>query len=145
MSNFPTTSYRETQPVVPDSDEDHQVGNQHIEEASSAASPQPHSSPSPTGVQFSDKYPDNQYSDPQALTSDATLQDIAPNFLSTSAQFNVSPQFLDYNPLRPEPTITLSKQQLHTIPAPPTSKVFRSQVHTSNPILPNQLDTQTTQ
>jgi hypothetical protein len=51
------------------------------------------------------------------------------------------PQYTDYNPLtsypKSEPTITLSKQQLHTIPEPPPVQVFRSQPLTQNPILPS--------
>jgi len=138
MSNQPTTSYRETQPVLPDSDEDQQVGNQQKEEGS----PLPQSTPSPSAAHFSDDYQDQDYSDPQALTSDATLPDVTYNLPSTSAEFNISSQPIDYNPLitypKPEPTITLSKQQLHTIPEPPPVQVYQSQPTVQNPILPSQ-------
>jgi hypothetical protein len=144
MSSQPTTSYRDTQPILPDSDEDHQVGNSQNEEGS----PLPQSTPSPSAAHFSDEYQDLQYSDPQALTSDATLPDITQTLPSTSAQFNTTPQHTDYNPLtsypKSEPTITLSKQQLHTIPEPPPVQVFRSQPSTQNPILPSQSTQPTT-
>ena len=137
ISNQPTTSYREIQPVLPDSDEDQQVGNPRNEEGS----PLPQSTPSPSAAHFSDDYQDHQYSDPQALTSDATLPDITQPLPSTSAQFNISSQHTDYNPLasypKSEPTITLSKQQLHTIPEPPPVQVFQSQPPTQTVTLPS--------
>ena len=124
MSDQPTASYRETQPVLPDLDKDQQVGNPQHE----AKSPLPQSTPSPSAASFSDNYQDQDYSDPQALTSDATLPDITHNLPSISAQFNISSQPMDYNPLisypQSEPTITLFKQQLHTIPELPPVQVF---------------------
>jgi hypothetical protein len=55
---------------------------------------------------------------------------------------------MNYNPLtsypKSKPTITLSKQQLHTIPEPPLVQVFQSQPSTQNPILLSQSTQPTT-
>jgi len=96
MSNQPTTSYKKAQPVLPDLDENHQIGNQPIEELSTSESPLPHSSLLSTETQ-------------SYLKSQSPFSAHQYSLIFSPSTWTIIPSFPILNP---KPTITLSKQQL---------------------------------